>query len=59
MAYNNTSEYIRSLIRQDLKKQGEALTWLQNKLSLALNARDSEFIQVSAADVVKRNKGLL
>ncbi|MDQ7072535.1 MAG: transcriptional regulator [Gammaproteobacteria bacterium] len=54
--YENASEYIRSLIRQDLKSRDEAWFWLRSKLEPALRASDDEFVIVTADDVISRNK---
>jgi len=55
--YENASEYIRSLIRADLKSRNESWRWLQGQLEPAMRASESEFIAVSAQDVIKRNRG--
>ncbi len=55
--YENASEYIRSLIRNDLKKGNEAWEWLKRELEPALRADESLFIPVTAQDVINRNKG--
>lgn len=55
--YNNASEYIRSLIRQDLKSRDEAWSWLRSELEPALRADEDKYISVTAADVIARNKG--
>lgn len=55
--YENASEYIRSLIRQDLKSGQEAWDWLRKELEPALRADESEYVVVSAKDVIARNKG--
>lgn len=54
--YENASEYIRSLIRHDLKNRDEAWSWLRNELEPALRAKEDEFIRVTAQDVILRNK---
>jgi antitoxin ParD1/3/4 len=54
--YENSSEYIRDLIRKDIKSREEAWTWLRNELEPALYADDNEFKEVSADDVIARNK---
>jgi len=55
--YENASEYIRSLIRSDLKDGKESWDWLKKELEPALRADESAFIAVSAQDVINRNKG--
>ncbi len=54
--YQNASEYIRDLIRRDLKSRNEAWEWLRKELEPALRANESEYIEVKAKDVIARNK---
>jgi len=54
--YENASEYIRSLIRSDLKSRSESWEWLQRELEPALRADEGEFLAVTAEDVIHRNK---
>ena len=54
--YENASEYIRDLIRRDLKSRNEAWEWLRKELEPALRANESEYIEVKAKDVIARNK---
>jgi Arc/MetJ-type ribon-helix-helix transcriptional regulator len=54
--YENASEYIRALIRRDLQTRDEAWDALQKELAPAMRADDSEFVAVSAVDVIGRNK---
>lgn len=54
--YENASEYIRALIRRDLQSRDEAWDALQRELAPAMRANNSEFIAVSAEDVIRRNK---
>jgi antitoxin ParD1/3/4 len=54
--YDNASEYLRDLIRKDLKSQKESWDWLKSELEAGLRADDSSFIEVSAEDVIKRNQ---
>ena len=54
--YENASEYIRSLIRQDIKSSEESWQWLRNYLEPAFQADETQFRQVSAEDVIKRNR---
>ncbi|PHS17659.1 MAG: transcriptional regulator [Blastopirellula sp.] len=55
--YENASEYIRSLIRKDLKNQTESWQWLSQELEAGLRADESDFVPVSAQDVIHRNQG--
>jgi antitoxin ParD1/3/4 len=54
--YENASEYIRALIRRDLQSREEAWETLQKELSPGMRADDSEFVSVSAEDVIRRNQ---
>ncbi|MBL4774648.1 MAG: hypothetical protein JKY87_01135 [Mariprofundus sp.] len=54
--YENASEYIRALIRRDLKSRRESWTWLQKELEPALRADEDAFIVVTAENVIQRNK---
>jgi Arc/MetJ-type ribon-helix-helix transcriptional regulator len=54
--YENVSEYIRDLIRRDLQTRDEAWDVLQKELSPAMRADDSEFVAVTAEDVIRRNR---
>ncbi|WP_082979860.1 transcriptional regulator [Labrys sp. WJW] len=54
--YENASEYIRALIRRDLHSQDEAWDWLKKQLEPGLRADESEFVAVSAEDVIRRNQ---
>jgi len=53
--YENASEYIRDLIRHDLKDRREAWEWLRKELEPALRAEEGDYINVTAADVIARN----
>lgn len=53
--YENASEYIRALIRRDLQTRDEAWEVLQKEFAPAMRADDSEFVAVSAEDVIRRN----
>ncbi len=54
--YDNASEYIRALIRRDLKNKSESWEWLKRELEPALRADESSFVAVTAEDVIRRNK---
>jgi len=56
--YENASEYIRSLIRNDIKSRGESWAWLKRELEPALRADEGMFDVVTAEDVIHRNKGI-
>jgi len=53
--YENASEYIRALIRNDLRDRDAAWEWLRGELSPGMRAIDSEFENASADDVIRRN----
>ena len=55
--YESASEYVRTLIRQDYEKSQEK-KWdrLISELTPGLEADVSEFKEVSAQDVINRNK---
>ncbi len=55
--YENASEYIRTLIRHDLKSRQEVWEWLSKELEPALRADESAYVEVTADDVITRNKG--
>ena len=42
--YENASEYIRALIRNDLKQQQESWNWLKQALEPALRADENTYI---------------
>jgi len=54
--YENASEYVRALIRQDLQDRKGAWKWLKEELEPAMRADESAFVSVSAQDVINRNK---
>lgn len=54
--YENASEYIRDLIRRDVKSRQEAWDWLRTQLEPGMKADRREFITVSAEDVIARNR---
>lgn len=54
--YENASEYIRALIRNDLQTRNEAWDWLKRHIEPGMRADESEFTAVSAEDVIRRNQ---
>jgi len=54
--YENANEYIRALIRRDLQTRDEAWESLQKELAPAMRADDSDFVAVTAEDVIRRNQ---
>ena len=57
--YESASEYIRDLIRRDLKEKQDGWQFLQDELEPALCADENDFVEVSALDVIQRNKARL
>lgn len=55
--YENASEYMRALIRRDLKGRQEAWKWLSKELEPALRADESAYVEVTVDEVIARNKG--
>ncbi len=56
-AYENVSEYIRDLIRRDKKRvEREAFDRLKAELMLAFAASDKSYKQLTAAEVITRNR---
>lgn len=53
--YENASEYIRDLIRRDLKDRKTAWEWLRQEVEPGLRTDENQFIRVTAVDVIKRN----
>ncbi len=56
-SYENVSEYVRHLIRQDKKRiEQQAFERLQAELNLAFAAPDSSYVSLTASDIIKRNQ---
>jgi antitoxin ParD1/3/4 len=56
-AYENVSEYVRDLIRRDKERtEQEAFERLRVELQRAFATPDSEYVEVTAAEVIARNK---
>lgn len=56
-AYENTSEYVRNLIRNDKERvEQQAFERLKAELELAFSAPDTSYTSVSAADIIGKNK---
>lgn len=56
-AYDNVSEYVRDLIRKDKKEAEEqAFQRLKAELQRAFGSPDTGYRQITAADVVTRNR---
>ena len=54
--YDNSSEYVRALIRLDLKDRRAAWHWLRQALEPAIRADEGDYVTVTAEDVIARNK---
>jgi len=56
-AYENSSEYVRDLIRRDKeRREAQVFDRLKAELTLAFAAPDSEYAPATADDVIARNK---
>ena len=56
-SYENTSEYIRDLIRRDKERTEEQIfERLKAELTLAFSAADETYHSLSAAEVIQRNQ---
>lgn len=57
--YQNVSEYIRDLIRRDKERvEREAFDRLRAELALAFSTADATYKQLTAAEVIARNRDL-
>jgi len=55
--YDNVSEYVRALIRQDKERsEAEAFDRLKTELAHAFSAPESSYQPLTAAEVIARNK---
>ncbi len=54
--YESTSEYLRDLIRRDITERHAGWSWLRAHLEPGLRAKDSEFIHLTADELIERNK---
>lgn len=52
--YSSASDYLRDLIRNDLRAQQQESQWLTNHLQARMATPDEKFVASSAADVKKR-----
>jgi len=56
-SYENTSEYIRDLIRRDKERaEQQSFDRLKAELTLAFSAAEETYRPLTAADVIKRNQ---
>ena len=57
--YDNVSEYIRDLIRQDQKRaEQRKFERVKAELQLAFSAPEEDYVSLSANDIFKRNDHL-
>ena len=55
-AYENVSEYVRDLIRRDkTTSENTAFEAMKAELQLAFSEPESEYVELTAEDVFKRN----
>lgn len=55
--YENVSEYVRDLIRRDWERiEAEKFAKLKAELQRAFATPESDYVQVSAEDVIARNR---
>lgn len=52
--YSSASDYLRDLIRSDLRAQQQESQWLANHLQARMSTPDDAFVASSAADVKAR-----
>ena len=52
--YSSASDYLRDLIREDIRSQDQGIQWLANYLKPLANTPDEEFIAVTAEDVTAK-----
>ena len=56
-SFDNMSEYIRSLIREDKTRQElKSFNLLKTELQMAFTASDDSYSELSATDVINRNQ---
>ena len=54
--YSSASDYLRDLIRDDIKQRENGMQLLSNYLKPLINTSDNKFVFVSAADVKTRSR---
>ena len=52
--YSSASDYLRDLIRDDIRQQNQSVQWLANQLKPLLATPDEDFVYVTAEDVKSR-----
>lgn len=55
--YSSASDYLRDLIRADMRYQEEGIEWLSNYLKPLLETQNEEFVKVDANTVKARARG--
>jgi antitoxin ParD1/3/4 len=49
--YSSASDYLRDLIREDIRQQEQGIKLLSNYLKPLIDASDNQFVSVSANDI--------
>lgn len=52
--YSSSSDYLRDLIREDLRKEQQGLQWLANRLNPLLETPAQQFVATTAEEVKAR-----
>jgi len=52
--YSSASDYLRDLIREDIREEQQGIQWLANKLNPLLDTPAQQFVAVTASDVKAR-----
>ena len=52
--YASASDYLRDLIREDIRNQDKAIAWLETHLTPLKESPDEQFISVTADDAKAR-----
>jgi antitoxin ParD1/3/4 len=52
--YSSASDYLRDLIREDIRHQEHGVQWLADHLKPLIETPDEKFVSLSAEDVKKR-----
>lgn len=52
--YSSASDYLRDLIREDIREEQQGIQWLANKLNPLLDTPSQQFVAITASDVKAR-----
>ena len=52
--YSSASDYLRDLIREDIRQQDQGVQWLANRLKPLLDTPAKDFVSVTAKEVKNR-----